>query len=356
MVGPIEKLAAKGVSRRDFVKLCAATTAAFGLSKVFVPQVVEAAETAVKKPAVIWLEGQDCAGCSESLLATLKPDAATLVLDVISLRYHETIMAGAGEHAEEARRKTMEEGGYVLVVEGSIPLADDRFCKIGGKSFREMLLETAKNAAAIVAVGACATYGGIPKAGPTNAAGVLDVIKDKPVINLPMCPGKPSQLVATLLYFITFKRAPELDKYGRPKVFYSNLLHDNCPRRGHFENGQFLTDWNDPSQKEWCLLMKGCKGPKTYTDCAQVWWNDGANFCINAGSPCSGCAQPEFYADFNPLYTKTEMFNLPGLGQMNVDSLGKAIGGLAAAGVAVHLAGKLITGNGSEKDSKGVGK
>lgn len=352
----IDKLAAKGVSRRDFVKLCAAATAAFGLSKVFVPQVVEAAEAAVKKPAVIWLEGQDCAGCSESLLATLKPDAATLLLDVISLRYHETIMAAAGEQAEEARRKTMEEGGYVLVVEGSIPLADDRFCKIGGKPFREMVLESAEKAAAIVAVGACATYGGIPKAGPTNAVGVTEVVRDKPVINLPMCPAKPSQLVAALLYFLTFKKAPELDKYGRPKVFYSNLLHDNCPRRGHFENSHFLTDWNDPSQKEWCLLMKGCKGPKTYTDCAQVWWNDGANFCINAGSPCSGCAQPEFYGDFNPLYTKTDMFNLPGFGQVNADTLGKTIGGLAAAGVAVHLAGKLITGKGSEKDSKGVGK
>ncbi len=126
-----------------------------------------------------------------------------------------------------------------------------------------------------------------------------------------------------------------------------------------FENGEFLSDWNDPKQRDWCLLLKGCKGPKTFNDCAQVWWNDGANFCINAGSPCSGCTSPEFYKDFSPLYAKQDTFKLPGVGQIDANTAGKIIGGAAAAGVGIHLATSLAKGRLSSKDEakeKGVSK
>jgi len=355
----MDKLMARGVSRRDFVKLCSAVTAALGLSQVYVPQIVQAAEEALKKQPVIWLEGQDCAGCSESTIATLNPSAAEVVLDMISLRYHEVIMAASGEVAEQALHDTVKAGGYVLVVEGSIPTVDDRFCKVGGKAFRETVIETAKNADAIIALGSCATHGGIPAAGPTGAVGVADVVKGKPIINLPSCPAKPSRLIATILHYLTFKSVPELDSNLRPLVFYGKLLHDNCPRRGHFENGEFVTDWNDPKQKDWCLLLKGCKGPKTFNDCAQVWWNDGANFCINAGSPCSGCTSPEFYKGFTPLYAKQDMFQMPGVGQIDADTAGKVIGGAAALGVGIHLATSLAKGRLTGKEehsSKEVGK
>ncbi len=78
---------------------------------------------------------QDCAGCSESFLRASRPSAADVVLDVLSVDYHETIMAAAGHQAEEAKAKTIAAGGYLLVVEGSIPTAEDGIhCCIGGRS------------------------------------------------------------------------------------------------------------------------------------------------------------------------------------------------------------------------------
>lgn len=352
---PMDLLEARGVSRRDFVKLCAAVTAALGLPAAFQPKVADAVENAIKKPAVIWLEGQDCAGCSESTIATLNPSAAEVVLDMISLRYHETIMAGTGDVALKAFEDTVKEGNYVLIVEGSIPKADDRFCMIGGEPFRKHVEEAAKNAAVIIAAGACASFGGVVGAMPSQGVGVSEIVTDKPVINLSRCPVKPTSLIGTLVYYLTFKKAPPLDQHNRPTAFFGNLIHDNCPRRGHFENGEFLQDWNDPAQVEYCLLLKGCKGPQTYADCGQVWWNDNVNYCINAGSPCSGCSQPEFYAGFSPLYQKQESFKLPGIGQINPDTVGKVIGGAAAVGVVAHLGAKLVTGGKGNDDKAGKG-
>jgi hydrogenase small subunit len=354
---PLDLLRARGVSRRDFMKLCAAVTAAMGLPAAMEPEVAKAVEAGIKKPAVIWLEGQDCAGCSESTIATLNPSAAEVVLDMLSLRYHETIMAGTGDVARKAFEDTVKEGKYVLVVEGSIPKENDKFCMIGGQPFRQHVEEAAKNAAVILAIGSCASYGGIPGATPSKGVGVGEIVKDRPIINLPSCPVKPSRLIGTIVYYLTFKRAPELDNFGRPKAFYSNNIHENCPRRGQFESGNFLNDWNDPQQTDWCLLLKGCKGPKTFADCGQVWWNDNVNYCINAGSPCAGCSQPEFYKEFSPLYKKQEMFNLPGLGQVNPDTVGKVVAGATAVGIAAHLGGSAVSGRlGNDHKSKEVSK
>jgi len=347
----LQELAAKEMKRRDFMKLCAAVAAVFGLPKAFSKDIAYATDAAMKKPPVIWLEGQDCAGCSESLLALINPSVAEIVLDTLSIRYHETIMAASGTVAEKAREETIKEGGYVLVVEGSIPAADDRFCMVGGKTFKEILLETAENATAVIAVGACATFnGGIPGDTPSQGRGVEYFVKNKPVINLPTCPLKPSRLVATVMYYLSTGKVPPLDKYNRPLAFYANLLHENCPRRGHFERGNFVTDWNDPKQREYCLLLKGCKGPRTYTDCAQVWWNDGANFCINAGAPCAGCSQPEFYKGFQPLYHKQQNFNIGPNTTFNLDAIGRTMIGVAGAGAIVHGLGRLAAT--SKKDDE----
>ena len=111
---------------------------------------------------VVWLEFQDCAGCTESFLRGQDPDVATLVLGMISLDYQETLMAAAGHQAEQARRAAIAEPGYLLIVEGSIPDGDmPGACTIGGRSASDLLAESAHNAAAIVAVGTCASFGGI---------------------------------------------------------------------------------------------------------------------------------------------------------------------------------------------------
>jgi hydrogenase small subunit len=154
------------------------------------------------------------------------------------------------------------------------------------------------------------------------------------------------------MYYLTSKTVPALDQYKRPLAFYSTLLHDNCPRRGQFEKGNYLTDWNDTAQKEYCLLLKGCKGPKTYTDCAQVWWNEGANFCINAGAPCAGCSQPEFYGGFTPLYDKQEIFNIGPDKSLNLDTVGMAMTGAAVVGAAIHGIGRLMSDSDQKDENK----
>ena len=300
----LNKLELRGISRRDFLKYCAATAAVLGLSELeFTTKIAHAIETASKKPAVIWLEGQDCAGCTISFTGILNPPAASIILDKISLRYHETAMAASGHLSEKVYQDTVKEGGYVLIVEGSIPSADDRFCMIGGRPFREMVEEASKKAAAIIAVGACATYGGIPGATPSKGIGLNKALPGMTVINLPTCPVHPDHLAGSILYFLVTGKVPPLDDKGRPVMYYSQSIHDNCRRRAHFDAGEFLSDWNDPKQKDWCMFQKGCKGPITYIDCPVRRWNDGINFCIDCGGVCMGCAEPGFYAEMSPLYT-----------------------------------------------------
>jgi hydrogenase small subunit len=297
-------LEVKGISRREFIKYCAATAAVLGLSELeFTAKVARALEAASEKPPVIWLEGQDCAGCTVSFTGTLNPPVSSLILDRLSIRYHETIMVASGHLSESAYHHTVKQGGHVLIVEGSIPSVDDRFCMVGGRPFREIVMEAAEKAAAVIAVGACASYGGIPAAGPTNGIGLDKALPGRTIINLPTCPVHPEHLVGTILYYITTGKAPALDEFGRPKVYFGQSVHDNCRRRSYFDEGMFLTDWNDPAQKDWCLYDKGCKGPYTYSDCPIRRWNNGVNSCIDCGAGCQGCPEPDFYDAMAPLYT-----------------------------------------------------
>lgn len=296
-------LESRGIRRRDFLKYCAATAAVFGLSEYeFTTRLAQVVEAAAKKPPVIWIEGQSCSGCTISFTQSYPP-VGSIILDTISLRHHDAVMAASGDLAEKAFHDTVKEGGYVLIVEGSIPTADDRFCMVAGKPFKKMVEEAGAKAAAIIAVGACATYGGIPAATPSKGVGLNKILPGKAVINLPTCPVHHDHLAGTILYFLTTGKVPELDKIGRPVMYYRETIHDNCRRRGSFDAGKFLTDWNDPKQKDWCMLQKGCKGPLTYSDCPIRRWNAGINFCIDCGAVCMGCAEPGFYAQMTPLYS-----------------------------------------------------
>ncbi len=337
------------ISRREFLRFCAYTAAILGLSEIYIPQIASALEKAAGKPPVIWLEGQDCAGCTISFIGSLSPSAGELILDTISLRYHETVMAASGDVAEKAFEEAVKEGGYILVVEGSIPTADKRFCLIGDEPFSEKVEKAAKNAAAIIAVGACAAFGGIPAAGPTGAKGVADFLGRDDVINISTCPAHTEHIVGTIVYYLLFGEAPELDRKGRPRMFFGNLIHDNCERRGHFDRGEFLTDWNDPNQKDWCLYLKGCKGPFTYADCSIRKWNEGINWCVQCGAGCTGCSQPEFYAGMTPIFEKKEE-----IAGVNVDTVGKVLGVATAVGIGAHLIGQTAKGRlGKGGPSKG---
>lgn len=301
-----QRLERRGVSRRDFLKMCTFTCAALGIDLSLAPQIAEAAEQKLSKKPIIWMQGQGCTGCSESLLSSVDPGPEQIILDVLSVRYHPTLMAASGEQAVESLEHCIAEGQYILVLEGSIPTADPRYCYVEGKPFIDQFKKAAAKAEAVIAVGSCASYGGIPRAGTTGAVGAQDVLEGIKIVNLPSCPVKPERLVGLILYYLSQNALPELDELNRPVAYYGYTLHDSCYRRLHYENGEFLEDWNNSDTIDWCLYNKGCKGQETYTDCASSWWNDRVNFCGYAGSPCAGCSEPAYYDGFAPLYVNAK--------------------------------------------------
>ena len=288
----------QGLSRRDFLKFCSLMTGVLALPRSY-SQHIEQALAAPARTPVIWLEFQDCAGCTESLLRASRPTVAEIVLDILSVDYHETIMAAAGAQAEAAKQATIETGGYLLVVEGSIPTAEDGiYCTIGGRTAVDLLEEAASNALAVIAVGNCATFGGIPAANPnpTGAVSVMDLVKDKPVLNLSGCPYNVVNLTATIVHFLTFAELPAMDSLGRPLFAYGARIHDNCERRGHFDAGEFVRAWGDEGhRKGWCLYKMGCKGPVAFHNCPAVRWNDGTNWPVRSGHGCIACSEPGFW-------------------------------------------------------------
>jgi hydrogenase small subunit len=286
------------VSRRDFIKTCVAATAVMGLPFGLASKVAAAAQ-APDRPPVIWLHFQECTGCSETLLRANHPTPATLLLDMISLDYHETLMAGSGHQAEKSLHDSMQanHGKYILIVEGAIPTKEHGiYCKVGGKTALESLRSAAAGAAAIISIGTCASFGGIQAAAPnpTGAVGVRDIIKDKPIINIPGCPPSPYNLLSTVLYYLTFKKLPELDQMGRPKFAYGRRIHEHCERRPHFDAGRFAKAYGHTTHAEgYCLYKLGCKGPATYANCSVQRFNDVGVWPVSVGHPCIGCTEPD---------------------------------------------------------------
>ncbi|HDL98864.1 MAG TPA: twin-arginine translocation signal domain-containing protein, partial [Desulfobacteraceae bacterium] len=223
------------VDRRTFIKGCTMAAAALGLSETMVPKLVAAA-TSAQRPPVVWLHFQECTGCTESLLRASHPDIGRLILDIISLDYHETVMAAAGHQAEQVLQETISkyDGKFICVVEGGIPTKDGGiYCKIGGRTAVDILAEVAPKAAAVIAIGTCASFGGIQaaKPNPTGAVGVRDLVKNTPIINIPGCPPNPISFLGTVLHYLTFKRLPRTDQLGRPLFAYGREIHDQCERR-----------------------------------------------------------------------------------------------------------------------------
>ena len=295
-----ERLRERGVSRRGFMKFCAATASMMALPPMMIPRIAEALEQA-RRPSVIWLSFQECTGCTESLTRSHAPTIEGLIFDHISLDYHHTLQAAAGDAAEQAREAAMQEnwGKYLLVVDGSIPLKDDGiYSTIAGKTNLSMLKEVAAGAAAIISVGTCAAFGGLPKAdpNPTGAAAVSEIITDKPIVNVSGCPPIPTVITGVLAHFLSFGRLPDLDAHNRPVVFFGQTIHDRCYRRPFYERGKFAETFDDEgARKGWCLFKLGCKGPVTYNACATAKWNDGTSFPIEAGHGCIGCSEPNFW-------------------------------------------------------------
>jgi len=274
---------------------------------------------ATKKYPVVWLQGAGCTGCSVSVLNAVSPRIQNLLLDEVvpghqlNLLFHATIMAGQGEAVIEVLKdtETNRKDGYILVVEGAIPTAQDGLYgsigERGGKhlTIEQSVVELGTNALVTIALGTCAAYGGIPaaKPNPTECKGVKELFDEKDigttVVNLPGCPVHPEWFTGTVsVVMFSGLGAVELDNIGRPTLFYGQLIHENCPRRADFDKGKFAEKLGD----EGCLYKLGCKGHYTNADCAIRQWNNGVSWCVKAGSPCIGCVEPEFPDGTSPIY------------------------------------------------------
>ena len=313
-----ERLAQQGISRRAFLKFCAAIASMMALPPGAASAIAESLVKA-KRPSVIWLSFQECTGCTESLTRSHTPTLENMIFDMISLDYHHTLQAASGYGAEKSRDDAMKEffGKYLLLVDGSIPLRDGGvYSTIAGRTNLDLLREVAKGAAAIIAVGTCASFGGIPEAkpNPTGAVAVSDIIKDKPIVNISGCPPIPVVITGVLAHYLTFGELPELDKLGRPKAFYGESIHDRCYRRPFYDQGKFAKTFDDEGARNgWCLFELGCKGPTTHNACATTKWNGGTSFPIESGHGCLGCSEPHFWdagSFYSPLSTPASPLNL----------------------------------------------
>ncbi|AMO82750.1 MAG: hydrogenase 2 small subunit [Enterobacterales bacterium] len=288
-------LSAHGVNRRDFMKLCAGMAATLGLSSNAAAEMA-AAITNPQRPPVIWIGAQECTGCTESLLRATHPTIENLILNTISLEYHEVLSAAFGHQAEENKHNAMKryKGKYVLVVDGSIPLKDGGvYCMVAGEPIVDHIRRAAADAAAVIAIGSCAAWGGVPATGgnPTGAVSLEEAI-GKPVINIPGCPPNPHNFLTTVVYYITYGKLPELDSKHRPLFAYERLIHENCERRPHFDAGRFAKEFGDYGHRQgWCLYHLGCKGPETYGNCSTLEFCDigGGIWPVGIGHPCYGC-------------------------------------------------------------------
>jgi hydrogenase small subunit len=331
------------LTRRDFSKLCAGSTAALGMTMFNFPEFDKMFATALTEVPVIWVQAGSDSGCSVSIINAFNPTIQDLLLtDVvpgkhINLRWHQTLMASSGELCMEALDKAHARGGYVLVIEGTISTKDNGiYCVIGEKNGKgitslEHLITLSRDAIAVLALGTCASFGGIPAAKPnvTDIKPVDEILEDEgittPVINLPGCPAHPDWFVGTVAsILIGGLDSVELDSRKRPTAFYGKTNHDQCPRRGQFEAGLFSEKLGEP----YCLLKLGCKGPVTYADCSDRLWNNKTRWCVESNAPCAGCAHPGFPDEVSPLYEEPDLTS-----DVNTAAIGVGAAALAGAGI-----------------------
>lgn len=357
-------LDARGVSRRSFMKLCGTLAVMVGLGEAAAPRVAQALEESVIGASqgdlypVIWIEGASCTGCTEAFAQLDAPDAAAVVLEMISLNYSETLSAAAGWSMEEAKEQTIKAGNYILVYEGAVLHGwGGNALRIAGKTGNEHLIEAAEHANAVVALGSCAVNGGWMAAhpNPAGAEGVQMFLKEQgiktPVINIPGCPPNPEWLCAILIDVLLLDKLPELNAENKPVQIFGQTVHDNCQRRGHFENGEFVYQFGSPEEaKGYCLYPLGCRGPQTKANCGVVRYNHRRSWCVEAGAPCIGCceANPENpgqnWVEVNTPFYKRHRDLRIGDFVVQPGTIALGVTGIVAAALVVHGFGMKAAG------------
>lgn len=288
------RVAPPSLSRRDFVKGCLTAAAAVGLSGRAAAQLASAAATGMR-PSVIWLSAQSCGGCSASLMHAVDPDLTELMLDTVAFEYAPMLDASTGVAARATLDAAVHRarGRYILVVDGSIP-RDDLHSLYGSVATSSVIRSVGASAAAVVALGSCAAWGGVVAApgGETGAGGIESLVEGRPLVRLPGCPPSPAVLLGTLLQYSALGTLPRLDAEKRPTFAYARTVHELCPRRPEFDAGHFVKAIGDEGHRSgYCLYELGCKGPSTHASCPSAAYNGVAGaWPVGVGHPCIGCA------------------------------------------------------------------
>ncbi|MGA1825248.1 MAG: hydrogenase small subunit [bacterium] len=356
-----ETLTSRGITRRDFIKWSSLMTATMMLPPIFNLKLAKAAEMTSRLP-VVWLNFAECTGCTEAVLRSSYPSFDNIILETISLEYHETVMVASGYQAEECLNEALEKfpGKFVCVIEGAIPMGmDGKYLTIGahGKTGYEIAKEVTSKAALVICIGSCSAFGNVQAArpNPTDAQGIQDALNIS-TVNISGCPPNGINFVGTLLHYLLFGGLPALDKLGRPVWAYGKRIHDYCERRPHYDAGEFVEEWGDEKAKMgWCLYKMGCKGPYTYANCSKVRFNQGMSWPVMAGHGCMGCTEPDFWDKMAPLekMIPDDSITIPFAGvETTADKIGIGLTAATIAGLGIHAAGSIITGKGKNKDEK----
>ena len=288
-----ERREQKGITRRDFLKFCTVVAGALGLDPAFGPKIFEAF-AAGPRPRVLWLHFAECTGCTEAVLRTSSPGFADLIFDVISLEYHETLMAAAGDTVEKILTTTAQtySGQFFCVVEGAIPTADGGvYGWIGGRTCEHrpgdlpqgqgdyrpgqlrLLWGASRSLAESDGCGGSGSSTGHKLACTRRQSSRL--------------PAEPSEFRRHLANYLLKGSLPSLDADRRPVFAYGNTVHSQCPYR---EN------------ESRCLEDFGCKGKICHNNCPTIKFNDATSFPMQAGHPCIGCSEPDFWDRMTPFY------------------------------------------------------
>lgn len=248
-------------------------------------------EGRIPRRNLLWLELTGCSGNIISLLDGDNDDLSVLSGELVNFVYENSLMVPQGQFAMEQLFSQLGED-YILAVEGAVATNAEGLYTVIGRWQEQPLtgLEAVRRfgeqAAEVIAVGTCASSGGISAAVPNPAACVeLQAVLNRSVIRLPGCPCHPDWFMGTLAYILLYGRPP-LDSQNRPLMFYSTLIHDLCPRRPDFDQGVFASHLGQSA----CMFKLGCRGPVTRVDCPIREWNMRVNWPIGNDSPCIGCA------------------------------------------------------------------
>lgn len=257
-----------------------------------------------KKINLVWLELNGCSGNIISLLNGSEPDFEYMVSNMVNLVFDQSLIPCEGERAMGVLFNQLDRE-FILAVEGAVATKNNGNYQIIGRwkgkevTGLEAIRMLGGKASHVIAVGACASHGGV-SAGSPNPSQCISVqaALNRKVINLPGCPCHPDWFLSTLEYLLVYGEPP-LDEQGRPVFLYGITIHDRCERRSYFDSGVFATKLGEPT----CMFRIGCRGPVTPIDCPIRKWNDRVSWPVQANTPCIGCAQFGFPDRMMPFVT-----------------------------------------------------